>query len=173
LKDNENNKIQLFDNDNKLVDTYALYDADHKLVRIGIEKFEVEHDDVPTLDSVIKDKLHPRLKSITDKLNAPYRGREEEMIKIEVEAMACSTMVIDRAGYFEENIKIHDRKILAVEMESYGIARACKFANGGKTKWVIMKAVMDNMTQKSDGYKSKAAYTSANFLKIILEEDYL
>ena len=58
-------------------------------------------------------------------------------------------------------------------MESYGVARASKIANGGKTKSLIFKSVMDKTKLKDDNYKKKAAYTSAQFLKFLLESNIL
>jgi len=82
-------------------------------------------------------------------------------------------MVINKEDYFNENILLHDRNTKAVEMESYGVARAAKIANGGKTKFLIFKSVMDKTKLKDDSYKRKAAYTSAQFLKNLLEMDII
>ena len=46
-------------------------------------------------------------------------------IEIHFEPVACVRHVIDKKGYFIENISTIDRKSIALEMESYGIARAC------------------------------------------------
>ncbi len=87
--------------------------------------------------------------------------------------MACSLSVIDKEDYFECNIKSVDRKTKAVEMESYGVARAVKLANGGKTKFIICKSVMDKTSNKVDGYKKPAANISAEFVQYILKNDII
>jgi nucleoside phosphorylase len=92
----------------------------------------------------------------------------KKKVDIHFEPMACSTMVINKEGYFEDHIKTVNRKTIAVEMESYGVARACQFGNEGKTKWIIFKSVMDNTKQKTDEAKKFAAHTSALFMKEIL-----
>src|SRR5690606_17219509 len=94
-------------------------------------------------------------------------------INIHFEPMACSTMVINKDGFFEDHIKYVDRQTVAVEMESYGVARACQFGNEGKTNWIIFKSVMDNMTQKDDRAKRFAANTSALFLKHLIYDGVL
>ena len=94
-------------------------------------------------------------------------------INIHFEPMACSTMVINKDGFFEDHIKYIDRQTIAVEMESYGVARACQFGNEGKTNWVIFKSVMDNMNQKDDRAKRFAANTSALFLKHLIYDGIL
>lgn len=89
--------------------------------------------------------------------------------------MACSTMVINKEGFFEDTLKSIDRKTIAVEMESYGVARACRYANKGKTKPIIFKSVMDFTFNKSDNdgkinWKKFAAYTSAQFMNYLFDK---
>jgi len=49
--------------------------------------------------------------------------------------MACSTAVINKKDELENIALEKDRKTVALEMESYGIARACKITNNGNTKY--------------------------------------
>jgi nucleoside phosphorylase len=79
-------------------------------------------------------------------------------------------MVINKEGYFENRIKTINRKTAAVEMESYGVARACDFANDGQTIPIIFKSVMDNTHKKEDKAKRFAAYTSAQLLKQLFDK---
>jgi len=62
-----------------------------------------------------------------------------------------------------------DRKTLGLEMEGYGIARACQIANNGNTKSLIIKSVMDKTAGKDDSVKKEAAQNSANFVMKIIE----
>jgi nucleoside phosphorylase len=83
-------------------------------------------------------------------------------------------MVINKKGYFEDVIKKIDRNVAAVEMESYGVARACSIANKGRTIPIIFKSVMDHTFKKDDtqgtiNVKKFAAYTSAQFMKHLFE----
>lgn len=87
--------------------------------------------------------------------------------------IACVRQVIDQKGYFEENILIIDRKAIGLEMESYSVARACELVNNGETTPIIVKSVMDNTTAKVDEAKPYAAWTSAMFVKYILENDMI
>jgi nucleoside phosphorylase len=155
------------------IDLQDLYDESGENLSVAIEKFSVEHDSMPDLDPLIHQKLQAKAKTIEQRINKAYSGQEDQEISITMAPMACSTMVVDRKGYFQDNIKGINRKVLAVEMEGYGVARACRFANNGQTKWVIFKAIMDNTTQKNDKWKKKAAYTSAQFLLHILQDDIL
>lgn len=92
-----------------------------------------------------------------------------QKLNVFIEPVACSSMVIDKKNYFNEVIKTIERKATAVEMESYGFARAAESTNSGKTIGIIIKSVMDNTVQKDDMAKQYASYTSALFLKKILD----
>ena len=81
--------------------------------------------------------------------------------------------VIDLEGFFEENITSVDINDLALEMESYGVSRACELVNNGNTKALIIKSAMDNTVDKVDGAKTYAAWTSATFIKYVLENNLI
>ena len=89
-------------------------------------------------------------------------------LKFHAKPTACSTMVIDKKDYFKTVQKDFERKIVAVEMEGYGVARACELVNEGKTKAIILKSVMDHAEDKDDNAKRYAAYISATFVKSLL-----
>lgn len=161
--------IKLFYN-NEEIDKNKVTDHAGNKINIITEKFESESETID-IDTELYALIKPILKKIEIKINEPYAPNEK--IKVQLEPMACSMMVINKEDYFDENILPIDRKTKAVEMESYGIARASKIANGGKTKCLIFKSVMDKTKLKDDDYKEKAAYTSAQFLKHLLESNIL
>ena len=172
ILDNEKNPIDLYDKKGNKIDYDKLFDKDGNQIKISVEKFQIEHDSI--LEFQLKDWTDPVLEVIQQEIN------KTEIVKIwanpitiHFEPMACSTMVINKDGFFEDHIKYVDRQTVAVEMESYGVARACQFGNEGKTKWVIFKSVMDNMTQKDDRAKRFAANTSALFLKHLVYDGVL
>lgn len=172
LRDEEGQLIKLYDSNGVEVDYEHLYDHLHNQVQVQVEKFEREISSALEIDTQLKDKLNPVLKDIEYKVNKDSQLGKKN-IRIHFEPMACSTMVINKEGYFETNIKNVDRKTAAVEMESYGVARACKFANGGHTKFLIIKSVMDNTTLKNDKAKKLAAWSSTCTLKHLLVDDVL
>jgi nucleoside phosphorylase len=169
----EMKKIDIFTKDGLAIDYDQLYDNSGKKVQISIEKFQREHDSVIDIDSKLEDRLSRLLTKIGSDVNfkvAHDSHLKSRQINISILPMACSTMVINKEGYFEDNIKVADRKTAAVEMESYGVARACKFGNGGKTIPLIFKAVMDHTAKKTDvvgevNWKKFAAFTSSKFLE--------
>jgi len=152
-------------------DKNKVTDSTGKKIKLIVEKFESESE-VIDIDTELVTLIKPELKTIEDKINEPYKV-DTEKIKVQLEPMACSMMVINKEDYFDESILPIDRKTKAVEMESYGVARASKIANGGKTKFLIFKSVMDKAKLKDDKYKKKAAYTSAQFLKHLLIDGIL
>ncbi len=170
ITDNGIQKTKLLYN-KKEFDKRKLTNSDGEKINIIIEKFEHESE-VIEIDTELSTLLKPILKSIKNKINEPYK-LESEKIEVQLESMACSMMVINKEDYFDDTILPIDRKTKAVEMESYGVARAAKVANGGKTKFLIFKSVMDKTQLKDDDYKKKAAYTSAQFLKHLLESKVL
>lgn len=161
--------IKLYYN-NKEFDKNKVTDHAGNKINLIIEKFKSESETID-IDTELVTLIKPELKNIENKINEPYA--EHEKIKVQLEPMACSMMVINKEDYFDETILPIERKTKAIEMESYGIARASKIANGGKTKSLIFKSVMDKTKLKDDNYKKKAAYTSAQFLKHLLESNVL
>ncbi|WP_282135750.1 hypothetical protein [Seonamhaeicola maritimus] len=172
LKENkgDGNQIVKIYYDGKKIDKNKVTDSVGNKINLIIENFESESETID-IDTELVSLIKPKLKDIENNINEPYA--EHEKIKVQLEPMACSMMVINKEDYFDETILPIERKTKAVEMESYGVARAAKVANGGKTKSLIFKSVMDKTKLKNDNYKKKAAYTSAQFLKHLLESKVL
>lgn len=175
-------KIDLYDKNKTLVDYEHLYDAEGNQIAISIEKFTPDNDAAVELHPTIINSLRPKLEKIKSAINESIKCDhvfdKEKRISIEIAPIACSTMVINKDGYFEDTIKTINRKTAAVEMESFGVARACKFANNGKTKAIIFKSVMDHTFNKTDSvggvnWKKFAAYTSAQFMKHLFEQNVI
>lgn len=135
------------------------------------ENLSPEHEIVPINTSAIA-RMERDCKSIERFIeDLDPIGRTQ--IKIHFSPIACVRHVVDKQNYFSEEITIRDRKTLGLEMESYGIARACELANNGDTTPLIIKSVMDNASNKTDEYKSLAAFTSASFVQYILENQLI
>jgi len=150
-----------------------LKDSDDNIVDL----FEVEYSPVE-INSLVKDKIEPHLYEIchkikNDLIDGTYSEYNVPELKAIIAPMACSTMVINKEGYFENKIKILERKTVAVEMESYGVVKACMIANNGNTTPVIIKSIMDKTKKKDDRAKPFAAYTSAHFLKYLIYDGIL
>ncbi|MGE7775202.1 hypothetical protein ACQKLP_10790 [Chitinophaga sp. NPDC101104] len=173
LRDKKGKLIKLYDADRREIDLGHLYDEKGNQVSVSVEKFEPEQGASMEVHSLVKDAIEDQIENIEKTINKiiePYRPGK---VTIHFEPMACSTMVINKEGYFDDHIKPQDRKVAAVEMESYGVARAAKLTNGGHTKWIIFKSGMDNMALKDDKAKKFAARCSALFLSNLLESGAL
>lgn len=175
----EKNKIQLFDKNNNIVDYEHLYDAGRNQIKIGVEKFEKEPESIDLKTHIIN-KIEKKKIDIESEINKVIKKEQfiNTAIEVKIEPIACSTMVINKDGFFEATIQAINRKAAAVEMESYGVARACHFANKGETIPIIFKSVMDFTKDKEDSVndikmKSFAAWTSAQFMKCLFEMDII
>lgn len=139
-----------------------------KINKLGFKnELEVSNTDCSTITKFKRNK-----QDIIDFIRDEDKIQKKQ-INIHFGSIACVRQVIDVEGYFGEKISSSDRKAIALEMESYGVARACELVNNGKTIPLIIKSVMDNTQDKSDGAKPYAAWSSAMFLKYILENDLI
>jgi nucleoside phosphorylase len=172
FKEPDGGGLKLFNREKQPINSGEIYDSKGDRIEIGIEKFEIEHDSIIEIDSLLQGVIEPHFEDITAKINKEFKVFNRS-VNVHFDSMACSTMVINKEGFFEERIKTVDRKTVAVEMESYAVARAAKYANNGMTKFLIVKSVMDNMTKKDDNSKLLAARSSALFLKYLIYDGIL
>jgi nucleoside phosphorylase len=76
--------------------------------------------------------------------------------------LGAADQVIDDASRVLE-IQRNWRKLVGVEMETYGVYRACYEAPHPQPRFVSFKSVCDFAAEKSDSWQKYAAYTSAQF----------
>ena len=133
--------------------------------------FQRESEQSPT-DNAYVSKIKRKKKDIIHFISTSDATRDKSP-DIHFGPIACVRLVVDLEGYFNSEIESVDRKSTGLEMESYGVSRACELANGGKTIPLIIKSVMDNTTGKTDDAKSYAAWTSAMVVNYILSNDVI
>ncbi len=109
---------------------------------------------------------------ITSYLRTADKTRNSQ-IKIHFGPIGCVRQVIDLEGFFQDTINTVERKAIALEMESYAVSRSCELVNEGRTKALIIKSVMDNTIDKDNDGKPYAGWSSAMFVKYILENDLI
>lgn len=117
--------------------------------------------------------LNPRLRSVLHK----YRGRHSifasirqawngrlptQPNRLHVGPLGASDQVIDDATRVLE-IQQNWRKLIGVEMETYGVYRACHEAPDPKPRFVSFKSVCDFAAEKTDSWQDYAAFTAAKF----------
>ena len=84
--------------------------------------------------------------------------------------MACGSAVIDKEGYIEKVAEIN-RKVVALDMESYSIIRAIEMIDNRIYAFVV-KSVMDHSSSKDDTMKKEASFWAANFLANFITSSY-
>ena len=117
--------------------------------------------------------LNPRLRSLLHKYNGNHpifsdiRQRwtgslPKEVNHLHVGPLGAADQVIDDATRIEE-IQKNWRKLIGVEMETYGVYRACEEAPEPKPRFVSFKAVCDFAAEKTDSWQDYAAFVAAEF----------
>lgn len=126
--------------------------------------------------------LNPRLRSVllryrkADDLFAEIRRRwakrvPSEMNRLHVGPVGAADQVIDDATRILE-IQKNWRKLIGVEMETYGVYRAVHEAPEPRPRVVSFKAVCDFAAEKSDSWQEFAAFTAAEFAVEFLKREW-
>ena len=139
-----------------------------KLTKLEFER-EIESEDAnsPVITS-LKRKKKEILRSIED-----ADVTRASKIDIHFEPTATVRSVINKEGFFLDEISTVDRKSMGLEMEAYGVVRACKLSKIEGVTPLICKAVMDNTKDKTDDSKIYAAWVSAKLLEFSIANDLL
>ncbi|MEZ5283889.1 MAG: hypothetical protein R2712_03570, partial [Vicinamibacterales bacterium] len=82
--------------------------------------------------------------------------------RLHVGPLGAADQVIDDADRVVE-IQGNWRKLIGVEMENYGVYRACHEAPDPKPRYVSFKSVCDFAAEKSDSWQEYAAFVAAEF----------
>lgn len=130
----------------------------------GIFVFEPEPHQLPTDQNLIS-KLNNFINKDIEilKIQSSYKGnKSKNMLQAKIGPVASGSYVV-ASKTFVSNISAPNRKLLAIDMEGYGLYLACHFFN--QTKPLLIKSVCDfGNSEKGDDFQHYAAYTSANFL---------
>lgn len=111
---------------------------------------------------------HPVFKSIRDRWtgNVPAGNN-----RLHMGPLGAADQVIDDASRLVE-IQDHWRKLIGIEMETYGVYRACVEAPEPKPRFVSFKAVCDFAAEKSDSWQDYAAFCAAQFTVHFLRTEW-
>jgi nucleoside phosphorylase len=91
--------------------------------------------------------------------------------RLHVGPLGAADQVIDDADRIVE-IQRNWRKLIGIEMETYGVYRACHEAPEPKPRVVSFKAVCDFAAEKTDSWQAYAAYVAAEFAVRFLKQDW-
>ena len=96
-------------------------------------------------------------------IKSEARGRKPDTeLRAHFGPMASGAAVIAHPDKVEELLNQQHRALLAIEMEAYGVATACKGSGRPRPTALILKSVCDYADEdKTDDYQEYAAHTSA------------
>ncbi|MBQ0102042.1 MAG: hypothetical protein KBT31_04525 [Firmicutes bacterium] len=90
---------------------------------------------------------------------------------VHIGAMASGSAVVANKAILEKQIRGRFVDTKGLEMEGYGVAYAAAHATEPRPKAIIAKSVCDFAdSRKSDKYQKFAAFTSCEFVKLMIEE---
>lgn len=144
-----------------------------KITENGLS-LEVGHSQTNVSSKMIFDNCNRIISTIFKKYSNRRVDRGEIGLAVTIpnihfDPMACGENVLDKSDELDRiSENVAQRKLCAIDMESYALLRLHKFLN---IKTVVIKSVMDLTNDKSDDYKGYAAYIAANFLLEVLKEE--
>lgn len=117
--------------------------------------------------------LNPRLRSLLQKYRGQHvvwqriRSRWSGVLptannRLHIGPLGAADQVIDDATRILE-IQRNWRKLIGVEMETYGVYRACHESPEPRPRFVSFKAVCDFAAEKSDSWQAYASFVAAEF----------
>lgn len=126
--------------------------------------------------------LNPRLRSVLHRYHGQHsvfstiRGRWHGALpsgpnQLHAGPLGAADQVINDESRIEE-IRKNWRKLIGVEMETYGVYRACEEAPEPKPRFVSFKAVCDFAAEKTDSWQAYAAFVAAEFAIEFLKAEW-
>jgi len=110
--------------------------------------------------------------AVFSKIRQKWRGgKPAGKNKLHLGPLGAADQVIDDATRITE-IQRNWRKLIGVEMETYGVYRACYESPDPKPRFVSFKAVCDFAAEKEDSWQPYAAFMAAEFAVEFLKADW-
>jgi nucleoside phosphorylase len=136
---------------------------------------EPDYADVP-LDGVLV-QLVRNCAEHNDLLSSIEQGwttgnRPDVRLRAHVGVMASGSAVVQHPSIVQE-VTAHQRKLVAIDMESYGVMRAADELRSLGVSGLVLKAVSDFADEeKSDSFQEYASYASAMFLRKLIDKHH-
>jgi nucleoside phosphorylase len=134
------------------------------------EQVEIDASLVPLVNSVKSDEA--LLKSIHDDYTVGDKDiKPDRPPSVNFGPMASGSAVVAHIDKIED-IKIVNRKLIGIDMETFGVYYGCKaFESVHKTKFLSVKSISDFADKrKNDHYRNYAGYTSARFIYALIQK---
>lgn len=98
-------------------------------------------------------------------------ARPHTQLRLHVGPLATGPSVINAKEPVEEILR-HQRKVIGLEMEAYGVHCACRDAIQPEPLFLCFKSICDFAHDKADGWQDYAAYTAASFTWCFLRSEW-
>lgn len=104
-------------------------------------------------------------RDILAKIRSRWTGEAPSILKAELGAMASGAAVLENRPLIEKILE-GNRKLIGIEMETYGVFLAGHLCSVPRPQVLSIKSLCDLGTagEKKDNFQEYAAFTSANFL---------
>lgn len=125
-----------------------------------------------SIDRALKDQLtFVNYDAILDQIKEEYIGTPaSNKLRVHFGQMACGVAVVASEELVNSQVKAHSRKVIGLDMESYGVIHASIMTTNPAVKALIIKSISDFAdSKKGDKAQPYAAYTSAQFAKYLIE----
>lgn len=134
---------------------------------VSSEQSEIRYGNVGFLPRPAVIRMGPELRSIVERA----ARSPENQCHVFIGAMATGSAVVANREVLDKQIHSQFRHTVGLDMESYAVAYACENATAPRPAPVVIKSVSDFAdNEKSDQYQKFAAYTSAEFARLLFEK---
>lgn len=134
---------------------------------VSPKESEIRYGNVGFLPRPAVIRMNPELRRCVEKA----ARSEENQCHVFIGAMATGSAVVANREVLDKQIHSQFRHTVGLDMEAYGIAYAAENATAPRPAHVIIKSVSDFAdNNKNDQYQKFAAYTSAEFARLLFEK---
>ncbi len=119
----------------------------------------------PEMHALFTKDFSAKLREIRDQWNKAAETEVRQDARLHLGALASGAAVIQNEQIRKQYIDTHHRRVLGVDMETYGVYYACENAMQPAPQYFSVKAVSDYADEsKDDRYQKYCAYLSAWFV---------
>lgn len=134
---------------------------------VSPEKSEIRYGNVGFLPRPAVIRMDPEIRKIVERA----AESEENQCHVFIGAMATGSAVVANREVLDKQIYSQFRHTAGLDMEAYSIVYAAENATAPRPSPIIIKSVSDFAdSAKSDQYQKFAAYTSAEFARLLYEK---
>lgn len=149
------------------------YGSGKRLIKGGVRSFEPAPQ--PFVLSTRVRGLVESLQDRSDLLHNLWKefqgGKPQNIVRVMIGPVASGAAVLADEAIIESLRSQQNRKLLGIDMESYGVMAAGAEVPAPRPEALIIKGVSDFAdSAKNDAYRHFAAYNSAGILRLLIEQ---